>query len=168
MSGKGKYLIESEEQHKTVRRFIKEQQDRDGGIGFTGEDVEERVFVETPSDRYTPFRIIANAAGSVVAAGLIYSSHAKEAIVPPSSSDPYEQASDVAQNYAHSTGLIFGLDCLMDQDLRTYMVRTTHPTLSASPPMRPVTLVEPFINLFFWKTLSRLTPRYDKAERFPL
>jgi hypothetical protein len=70
--GHGKYLIERSEQLQSVRHAVDKLTKAGHGIA---QRLEVRPFIETPSDHYTSYRIVASAVGTLLSAGLIYSGH---------------------------------------------------------------------------------------------
>jgi hypothetical protein len=75
--GHMKYLITSTRQ---LNRFFDFAHDAGDRIDLN--NFELREVVDTPSDRYTSFRLVADATGSLVAAALDYSVHSKDGALP--------------------------------------------------------------------------------------
>jgi len=73
--GIGKYLVETEEQHNKVLAYADYHHEDAHGIQ-TLAGVVMREYIETPSEYFTSYRIVATP-DSVVAAGLLYSVHTK-------------------------------------------------------------------------------------------
>lgn len=71
-NGHIKYLLEYEDQLERFLDFIDQSRGRVNPRNF-----ELRPFIETPSGHYTSFRFVVDATGSLIAAGIHYSSHTK-------------------------------------------------------------------------------------------
>ncbi len=71
--GYGKYLVETEEQHRKVLAYAEHRLDTALGTQQVS-SFAMREFVETPTDYFTSYRVIATPK-TVVAAGLLYSAH---------------------------------------------------------------------------------------------
>jgi hypothetical protein len=108
-AGRGKYLIENFEQHERARVYADDQKYTMYGPYRPG-DIEEREVIETPSDHYTSYRVVATAAGTLVAAGLLYSSHTKnDAKVVVSNRGELE--TDHSETYLASRDIRSNLSC---------------------------------------------------------
>lgn len=64
--GTHKYVIDTPEQKATLLRFMERN-------ASNASLLEARPFIETPSDRYTSYRLVYSAIGKLLAAGLLYS-----------------------------------------------------------------------------------------------
>lgn len=112
MAGFGKYLIETPEQHQRLQEFAAEELDSPYNV-MTG--AEEREFITTPGNHYSSYRLIMTAAGTMLAAGLLYSEHSVQSEKPVTSnfdplaspySDFYLEARDIRSNVSQGGRVI--------------------------------------------------------------
>lgn len=72
--GEGKFLIETEEQRSKFLQFLEARGKHSKGLS-SAFDIKE--FINTPSDRYTSYRVLVSATGKILASGLLYSENVK-------------------------------------------------------------------------------------------